>query len=757
MEVILAVLRPRQNVGGHENRSKTGSQEYKPKLYDILLLDSTKDHEARPTKYLPAFPLTNLEEEPRDEVLTNLYQLTGGDKQGIKGERALLVPWTRQEQRDSLSRFYLYCVPVNSRDKLNAAFVEKSPDKPGFYSLESVLESINNRSTSFPPPTRTFMIHLESWLKEKHARPETLDILFRSRADYRIKYSVSNPAFLPTRLQLSDNHEELRLTAHEALAKMLAIEKCEIVVINPLFNSGLPCQTKVDNKKVNNLYWGSHDDQSVSSRRTSSSTTSSDIFYPSSRSSSGYPLHKFARDGNLNGLQEYIRHLSVSELDDKGFAPIHWAAECGHGEAVKFLLEYGCSPNLQNHQHSTPLHLAAEKGHVQVVEVLLSYPDTNLNAVDINGKTASDRCEPYRDKEHKLILAMFKSAINKLSQITIYIMDGTKKILKLPIGSETTVEQLNRQLLRDCNMPEVPYGDIFTIWICSESLELQLKPDHKPVEQMENWKKKILLQLTEGDPSKEEPKLKWRRNAKTGIMDERIITHPAAIHLLFHEAYKNYISALYPCKDLDVLNFAVILILMKHDGVYNTSNAKTFLSKNLHLLVPDQMLRGKSHHQWSSNIFRHYKDFGRGMLEGPPDIQVELILKQQFLKYCRNLTVYGSAFFTGTLLVPPARGSVLQTPCHIGVNDVGIHIISTQTRVMLHSFKYSEISCKLPEANLLEVNVIRFESRTDRNFPRKLTIRTKQAGLIDRLIEKLAEIHAIKDRQVEVRYGAVNS
>jgi len=42
---------------------------------------------------------------------------------------------------------------------------------------------------------------------------------------------------------------------------------------------------------------------------------------------------------------------------------------------------------------------------------------------------------------------------------------------------------------------------------------------------MDNWKKKILLQLTEGDPSKEEPKLKWRRNAKTGIMDERTVSH----------------------------------------------------------------------------------------------------------------------------------------------------------------------------------------------------------------------------------------
>ena len=64
----------------------------------------------------------------------------------------------------------------------------------------------------------------------------------------------------------------------------------------------------------------------------------------------------------------------------------------GHGDVVKFLLEYGCSPNLQNHQHSTPLHLAAEKGHIQVVEVLLSYPDTNLVSYHSNRKYVTTGC-----------------------------------------------------------------------------------------------------------------------------------------------------------------------------------------------------------------------------------------------------------------------------------------------------------------------------------------------------------------------------
>ena len=52
-------------------------------------------------------------------------------------------------------------------------------------------------------------------------------------------------------------------------------------------------------------------------------------------------------------------------------------------------------------------------------------------------------------------------------------------------------------------------------------------------------------------------------------------------------------------------------------------------------------------------------------------------LQRKFLEFCRKLTVYGSAFFTGSLQ-PNSKSSIL---CHIGVNDVGIHIINMKTKV----------------------------------------------------------------------------
>lgn len=80
------------------------------------------------------------------------------------------------------------------------------------------------------------------------------------------------------------------------------------------------------------------------------------------------------------------------------------------------------------------------------------------------------------------------------------------------------------------------------------------------------------------DTSKENPTLKWRRNAKVGVVsEEREVTHPLAIRTLFYEAKHNYINALYPCKDADVHTFASILILLEQQGKYDTVTAKSYL------------------------------------------------------------------------------------------------------------------------------------------------------------------------------------
>ena len=83
MEGVLAVLRPKSGVSGLE---------YRPRSYDILLLDNkvSNGDKGRPSKCLPMFFLKVVDDDPRDIVLNELYKLTGGEHgSGIKGENTL--------------------------------------------------------------------------------------------------------------------------------------------------------------------------------------------------------------------------------------------------------------------------------------------------------------------------------------------------------------------------------------------------------------------------------------------------------------------------------------------------------------------------------------------------------------------------------------------------------------------------------------------------------------------------------------------
>ena len=73
-------------------------------------------------------------------------------------------------------------------------------------------------------------------------------------------------------------------------------------------------------------------------------------------------------DYNLDGLEEKI-------------SPLHAAAEYGHTEIVKILLEHGANVNavlLEEVIHNTPLHKAAQYGHLEIMKLLLE------NGADIN-------------------------------------------------------------------------------------------------------------------------------------------------------------------------------------------------------------------------------------------------------------------------------------------------------------------------------------------------------------------------------------
>ena len=88
------------------------------------------------------------------------------------------------------------------------------------------------------------------------------------------------------------------------------------------------------------------------------------------------------RDADLATLLNIGAYLKKGRAEIKeggggycvtGETPLHVAAEKGHVEVVKLLLEHGANPNARDMYGVTPLHLAARKGHVEITKLLLEH------------------------------------------------------------------------------------------------------------------------------------------------------------------------------------------------------------------------------------------------------------------------------------------------------------------------------------------------------------------------------------------------
>ena len=68
--------------------------------------------------------------------------------------------------------------------------------------------------------------------------------------------------------------------------------------------------------------------------------------------------------------------------DEKGWTPLHHAAEMGNLEVCKFILENVSDKNPTNDYNETPVDMAREHGRIEVLQLFKEY---GINSIDFTG------------------------------------------------------------------------------------------------------------------------------------------------------------------------------------------------------------------------------------------------------------------------------------------------------------------------------------------------------------------------------------
>ncbi|XP_010153599.1 PREDICTED: krev interaction trapped protein 1 isoform X2 [Eurypyga helias] len=669
-DAYVAVIRPK-------NTASLNSREYRAKSYEILLLEVPIEGQKKKRKKVLLETKLQGGTEITQSILDYVLEATkpiSPSNQGIKGKRVVLLKKFPLDGEKTGQEASLYIVPTVVKDNTKYAY---SPGCPVFYCLQDIMRVCSESSTHFATLTARMLIALDKWLDERHTQSHSIPALFRPSALERIKTNVINPAYAIEPGQ-TESSLHMGYTALEIKSKMLALEKADMCIYNPLFGSDLQYTNRVD-KVVINPYFGL-----------------------------GAPDYSKIQ---IPKREKWQRSMS-SVTEDK----------YGKVEATRMLLEKGkCNPNLLNGQLSSPLHFAAGGGHAEIVQILLNHPEIDRHITDQQGRSPLNVCEENKQNEWEETAKLLKEAVNKpYEKARIYRMDGSYRSVELKHGNNTTVQQIMEGMRLSQETQQY-----FTIWICSENLSLQLKPYHKPLQHIRDWPE-IFTELTNLDPHRETSQLFLRRDVRLPLEIEKKIEDPLAILILFDEAKYNLLKGFYTSPDAKLITLASLLLQIVYGNYESKKHKQGFLNEeNLKSIVPITKLKSKAPH-WTNRILHEYKNLSTS--EG---VSKEMHhLQRMFLQNCWEIPTYGAAFFTGQIFTKASSSSHKVIKVYVGVNVKGLHLLNMETKALLLSLKYGCFMWQLGDGDTC------FQIHSLEN-KMSFIVHTKQAGLVIKLLMKL--------------------
>ncbi|XP_063978476.1 putative FERM domain-containing protein FRMD8P1 [Diachasmimorpha longicaudata] len=357
-------------------------------------------------------------------------------------------------------------------------------------------------------------------------------------------------------------------------------------------------------------------------------------------------------------------------------------------------------------------------------------------------------------------------------RIAVYLMSGV--FLTMEIERNATAQQIQSIVQTEpeigmSRLPQITGETVFAIWMCSSQLELQLRPNHRPIDLASKWSKLVNKYGTR-EQSDEEPLLYFRRNVFLSRRDEEMIKDPKMLELLYAEARHNVLEGRYPCEgqaryaSLGALQARIEL------GPYNPqTHTLAYFRKHRARFLP---------HHYTSPGFLFGLGFGLGLVGGKGAPEARLLeqykripnhsgttpnsrkLVRKYLEFCWGLPCYGSAFFQGQI-ERPVRGlaswitnrdmSVL-----IAINTTGVYVVDDAQCSLLLGLKYPNLSWEMAKPSdennpdCLPCLFLQFPVRENGTRVYKiLQVFSKQAIMMDTLISGFAEESRLNGETVD--------
>ncbi|XP_066439060.1 FERM domain-containing protein 8 [Eleutherodactylus coqui] len=337
--------------------------------------------------------------------------------------------------------------------------------------------------------------------------------------------------------------------------------------------------------------------------------------------------------------------------------------------------------------------------------------------------------------------------------VIVYLINDTAIPLTVDGLSATTAHEVHRKVLEVLHLPDIAQ-EVFSLWLISPFLEVQLKPKHHPYKVCRQWHDLLarFTNCTLEDVQLDEPTLQFRRNIFFPKSREFQISDAGVLRLLYEEAKYNVLEGRYPCdiEDCELLGGLSCCLELgpysqeKHTASMLRPQLESFLppyicKKRIGLLNAFRN-RGNRQIHFEETLVNTYK----AATENVTSENCGVINCKEYLKKCHELPYYGCAFFQGEV-DKPSQGFLNRNgrkTVSVAINMEGVSVIDRKEKHVLLSLKFSELSWDHTYPDEEEhILWLEFDGDSEGTPVNKLLkIYSKQAELMSGLIEYCIEL-----------------